>query len=82
MKLHELLDYIRPTQTIRVVTYGWGEDYLTLVEDKLYNEVTLIDAYEYMLDEVMELEAIDGVLVIVLADDDEIEEEDDSLCLK
>lgn len=63
MKLHELLDYIRPTQTI-TVRYGEG---CNVIDEKPYNKITLIEAYDYMHDEVIELgTTIDGVLVVTI----------------
>lgn len=67
MKLHELLDYIRPTQTI---TVRYGEGY-NVIDEKPYNKITLIEAYDYMQDEVMEIEAIEDVLMIVLDEGEE-----------
>ena len=65
MKLHELLDYIRPTQPIKVVVQYDGENIL-LIDEKPYNHITLIEAFDYMQDEVMEIEAIEDVLMITL----------------
>ena len=77
MTLHELLNYIRPTQRIHIRTYGWGEDYVVLVKDKPYNEVTLVEAFDYMQSEVTEIEAIDNVLFITFDDEDEDYDEEE-----
>ena len=70
MKLHELLNYIRPTQPIRVVVPGWDEDYITVIEETPYNEITLMKAYNFMQGEVTGIDAVDSVLEITLTDED------------
>ena len=70
MKLHELLDYIRPNQLIKVVVKYDGENIL-LIDEKPYNKITLIEGFDYMQDEVMEIEAIEDVLMITLDDEED-----------
>ena len=66
MKLHELLDYIRPTQTITVTYDAWGDQHTMF--SGVYKEITLMEAYDYMQEEVIGLEAIDGTLIVQLDD--------------
>ena len=73
MKLHELLDYINPTQRIQVTYDAWGDQHTMF--SGVYKEITLMEAYDYMQEEVIGLEAIDGTLVVQLDDTDTDEEE-------
>ena len=74
MKLHELLDYIKPTQRIQVTYDAWGDQHTMF--SGVYREITLMEAYDYMQEEVIGLEAMDNVLIVQLDDTDTSDGED------